>query len=851
MNYEITEKDIEWADEQVKKYSELISTYRDYKDVIEKILESIKNKYAPDGIVQVREKSLASFAGKIWRKREIANPVDQFTDLCGGRIITNDLDQVRAVCTAIVKNFEIDWVNSTDIEQRLKPSEFGYRSIHYIVLFRRGVFPIEEIDVKIPKELYGLKAEIQVRTHLEHSWADFSHRIMYKRPFEMPDSWKREMARFAAMLEESDCHLIRIQKGLSHFLQDHSAYMTPEKMDSEIQILENVLKYDKDNVELAHEIARLAIERANWEKTIAVLQPYISKNEQDRKENKQFDKKKIAPILRDYGAALCNQFYKTRKDSGKQEYVRGQTKLNESRDMDPANIDTILALAATYRNFDEKKAERLYKEAFDLSPDDPQTLSYYLDYTVISTWDSSLAQSMKPVVKSAYIKSRDLTRAGLNIPWSYFNMGKFCLLCKKPHEAMRMYAKACQASRNAWPVHLALRSLTKLEPIESEIPAYIPIVRFLNLFLHVKYQEDSLEEKYKPSIFFKKSLKGPIVIVSGGTNKEIEEMLLKYGEYLITGFSDYRGTVISGGTYAGVCRLVGDVQEKYPGQIQTIGYLPAKIPSKEKIDSRYSKEPQLTEGSDFSSLETIQYWTDIIMSGIKPSDVKLIGINGGNISASEFRIAATLGAKVGIIADSGREASKIINDPDWNPVPNIIPLPTDPQTLRAFIRPLETIEDSSMRESLARLKHANYLEKRKKDMKGDDHAAELNDWDNLRMDFKESNYQQADDDFRKLRSIGYEIEKGEPGKIHNEDLSETEIEVLAEMEHGRYNIERLTDGWRLGPVKNNDKKLNPSLIPWDQLSKSAREYDKNAIRMIPENFAKCGYKIIKGKQGLK
>jgi len=68
---------------------------------------------------------------------------------------------------------------------------------------------------------------------------------------------------------------------------------------------------------------------------------------------------------------------------------------------------------------------------------------------------------------------------------------------------------------------------------------------------------------------------------------------------------------------------------------------------------------------DFSIREAIQYWYDIMKSGIEPSKVKLIGINGGEISAFEFHLAIVFGAQVGIMKNSGRAATELINDPSW------------------------------------------------------------------------------------------------------------------------------------------------------------------------------------------
>ncbi len=176
----------------------------------------------------------------------------------------------------------------------------------------------------------------------------------------------------------------------------------------------------------------------------------------------------------------------------------------------------------------------------------------------------------------------------------------------------------------------------------------------------------------------------PVVIVAGGTEKMGEENMLKYRTLLMEGFQDFTGTIISGGTTTGVCGLVGEVQVIHKDTITTIGYLPLVIPETVQIDLRYH-DIRKTDGQKFSERESHQYWADILFSGILASEVKLIGINGGTLSAAEYRIALYLGAKVGVIQDSGRAVTDLLADKDWNTFENLIILPHDGATCREFI----------------------------------------------------------------------------------------------------------------------------------------------------------------------
>jgi ppGpp synthetase/RelA/SpoT-type nucleotidyltranferase len=824
----ITEEQVLWADQQVETYTKIRQDYDAFAGLLSSILTSAVKRYAPESIVQVRAKDISSFAGKIWRKRqESQDPVHQFTDLCGARVITGNTDEVKKICDYIVRNFEIDWENSVDISQRLKPSEFGYRSVHYIVIFRNGAFPDPEVRIKIPKKIYGLKAEIQVRTHLEHSWAEFSHRIVYKRPFKIPDLWNREMAKLAAFLEESDCQLLRVQNGLKHYISSYGAYMTEPQIRQEIRILENVLKHSPENEEISHEIARLAFELSDWKKAARVLEP--------------FRKGQNLQVLRDYGIALCNNSLH-RKNSA--DYHRGQAYLRSVTKKDPADIYALCALAGTYRDIDEYESERLFSKAFEIAPDDPYPLSYYLDYAVSARRDLSVIHPLLPVIRRACKKSRELADAGLDSPWTFYNMGKFSLLLNREYDAISHYAKAVQATRSPWPLTLAIRSLVKLSPVQKEIQGYPDICSLLCLASRVKFPKAGLGRITGCLQNGKPIKQTPVVIVAGATDLLSEETLSKFRTLILEGFHDFSGTIISGGTAAGVCGLVGEAQEAYNDTLITIGYLPATIPSTERIDPRY-REIRKTDGERFSAREPLRYWADILASGIRPFEVRLVGISGGTISAAEYRIALMLGAKVGIIKDSGRAAAKLLVDKDWNGAENLIALPQDGATLRAFVGSGAAFHNSQKREELAQHIHEEYRKMQVETFRSDPKNLSLLPWEKLDSGLKESNRRQADHTFEKLKETGYSLRKAKRKKPVIISFDPDEVEHLAEMEHGRWNAERLVEGWKTGPEKNIAKKINPYLVSWEILPDDVREWDRNAVRKLPEMLAKLGYEIYR------
>ncbi len=148
----------------------------------------------------------------------------------------------------------------------------------------------------------------------------------------------------------------------------------------------------------------------------------------------------------------------------------------------------------------------------------------------------------------------------------------------------------------------------------------------------------------------------PVIIVAGNGIARLPTDHKKYQTLMQEGFRDFTGTIISGGTNTGVSSIAGKIAKKY--KITAIGYIPnlKQVPNIE-INNNYIIKN--TDGNDFSPLEPLQYWLDIIASGIEPAQVKLLGIGGGQISAVEYRIALALGAIVAIVDESRGEAAKL------------------------------------------------------------------------------------------------------------------------------------------------------------------------------------------------
>lgn len=828
MNKFRAEKNQQWVLRQVDKYSLQKQKYSNYAKYLKIILEDIAKKVTPFNFIQAREKGVPNFADKVLRKLgKYHDPLKDMTDLCGARVIVQTQEQVRAVCDYIEKVFTIDKENSLDASQRLKPAEFGYRSIHYVVQFKESSSVFSSSGLRIPKTLVGLKAEIQVRTFLEHSWADFCHDIIYKSDFPVPQAWQREGAALAAMLEQVDQHFTHIVDNVGRYSTSYGAYMSPDEINEKINRLEFVLKYDKENVELVNQVGQMKIAIGDYKGAIQMLSGHVGSGN--------------PRLLRNLGLALTRCCSKTNV-----KHKKGMKYLNAAIKQNDADAMGVVAFL-TKNEKSDREIRCLYQRAYEVAPSDPTCLANYLEYEIICQKNISTVDLLKPNILNALKTSRDHADVKLNLPRAFFDMGKFYLLIGKPYESLWAYSSAlhyCNTQDCKNILTEQLNSVRKLNVVKDELEGYEWAYRLLLIGMYVRFPSEGVKKELLDLATKKLRQKAsPVIILAGGCDMDIDEKIRPYCSMLVNAFEHFQGTVISGGTTIGISKVASDLKRKYGPSVFTIGYVPRSVSSRtsKNFDKTKFNVIRRTAGEDFSPLEPLQHWVDLLASGVIADTVKFLGVNGGLIAATEYRIALALGAKVGIIEDSGREADKLLNDKDWSTVNNLMRLPNDMMTVKVYLRPsVQAFGNEKMRETMARVVHEAYRGEQVRNVTTDDPA--MVEWGNLNEGYKESNRQQVDHIIEKLSMINCEVVHVE-GDDNGCALTLAEIEVLAKFEHGRWMIEKLADGWRYAPKKSLEKKTNPCLVPWHKLSIKERDKDYQVVKKIPELLAEVGLKI--------
>lgn len=170
--------------------------------------------------VNGRAKSVASFAGKAARmsggRPLYTDPLVEITDQIGIRVITYLQGDVAAVAELLSDQLTV--LDDRDMGmETASQGRFGYASRHLLVTPdpRRSNPPTGE-------RLAGHNASVQIRTVLQHAWAEFEHDIRYKGkvPAEHAPDLDRRFTLAAGLLELADGQFSAIRDRLQASMTD-------------------------------------------------------------------------------------------------------------------------------------------------------------------------------------------------------------------------------------------------------------------------------------------------------------------------------------------------------------------------------------------------------------------------------------------------------------------------------------------------------------------------------------------------------------------------------------------------------------------------------------------------------
>jgi hypothetical protein len=668
-------------------------------------------------------------------------------------------------------------------------------------------------------------------------------------------------------MEDGDRTFSRLAQEIDGIAANYSEYAKKSVVETEIEIQKLLLANESDGNKkplLALQASRLLMSSGEYGQVVSLL------------DHKDFEKAHgdLRCEIRLYlGHALCRA---NRKTPYSPEFEKGMALLymvvascecgvvNEVPDLRKqknvkARAHAYLGWAHAQRDGEEFQARNNYQAALALEPDNPYYLADVLGYEIFCTRNQTLAGSMRATILEAIQTCRGHALRDTEMPYACFTAGRLNLLlgscAAKPeqasslgYEALGWYARGVQhylSGEYVVPADVLKDEIRWMKKVNTAVhlPAQyswsVDLLEIAGVVFRqrAKTQDQGLLQPWKRFDIDK----GPVLVIAGGAASMTGEMVKKIKPFILPVLEKFKGTVISGGTAIGVPGCVGDIAAELAAVekkgFQLLAYVPTLFPE----DGRRHDAYEVTKFENFfSPIHILQGWKDVLAAGIDPKKVLLLGFGGGPLSAAEYRIGIALGAEVGVVVGTGGTADEMAADPLWEKPTKFFRLPADWSSVRAFAIKAEERFSEQVLDAMAMEFHKNYV-----DGSADRLPSNMRPWDKLNDTYKTANREQAKYSVEILEAAGFGVREAKNPTIFKFEESDLDkIELMAEIEHGRWNVERLRDEWRYGAKKDEDLKRHNCIVPWTALPEGIKPYDRNSVKLFPKILAKAGLEIF-------
>jgi len=198
----------------LSEYDSEKNLYRDFAENCESLLGKLLSveRYRVHSVTS-RLKDRDRLEDKLRREGKYYKQLCDVTDTAGVRIITHFEDEVDKIGTLVEREFKVDPERSIDKRKVLDPDRFGYLSLHYICGLHADRLKLSE-----NRRYAGLPCEIQIRSILQHAWAEIEHDLGYKPGSTIPGPIRRRFSRLAGLLEMADQEFENIRDELGNYV---------------------------------------------------------------------------------------------------------------------------------------------------------------------------------------------------------------------------------------------------------------------------------------------------------------------------------------------------------------------------------------------------------------------------------------------------------------------------------------------------------------------------------------------------------------------------------------------------------------------------------------------------------
>lgn len=184
---------------------------RKAKSIVREILESSNLNYHS---ITSRAKSIDSYKRKAVSAK-YKDPGSEIFDMAGIRVIMYTDSDAKAVYHIVKDTFKIRPEHTINKSDELGVDRVGYRSIHCV-----GTLGKHRIKLPEYRVFKGMCFEIQIRTILQHAWAEFEHDRNYKFRGVLPTSVQRRFSILAGNLELIDREFDLISAEIDSYAQE-------------------------------------------------------------------------------------------------------------------------------------------------------------------------------------------------------------------------------------------------------------------------------------------------------------------------------------------------------------------------------------------------------------------------------------------------------------------------------------------------------------------------------------------------------------------------------------------------------------------------------------------------------
>jgi len=176
------------------------------------IRELIKENGLRVHSVTSRVKTKEKLREKVTQSEGKFSKLSDVPDISGIRVITYFTDDVDSIAKVVEKEFDVDEKRSVDKRELLDPDRFGYLSLHYVVKL-----PTARLKLTEYRRFKDCHTEIQIRSILQHAWAEIEHDLGYKSKQAIPREIRRRFSRLAGLLEIADTEFTQIRDSLIEY----------------------------------------------------------------------------------------------------------------------------------------------------------------------------------------------------------------------------------------------------------------------------------------------------------------------------------------------------------------------------------------------------------------------------------------------------------------------------------------------------------------------------------------------------------------------------------------------------------------------------------------------------------